>query len=161
MKRKTKKYVTSKTGKSCPRASNNGIRTNRIKPIWADGLVTCNSPNKTGNVNVAKQMKVFGFPKATNTYTAPLSATILRAGLQSGAAYYRGKPCPIQIIFMKMHINYFKKDNLVSVHEWCHWQSLKLFNITLTKEKKKKGNCLGSRNLPHPKCSLRSLLFTR
>ena len=39
---------------------------------------------------------------------------------------------------MKMHINYFKKDNLVSVHEWCHWQSLKLFNITLTKEKKKK-----------------------
>ena len=159
MKRKTKKYVTSKTGKSCPRASNNGIRTNRIKPIWADGLVTCNSPNKTGNVNVAKQMKVFGFPKATNTYTAPLSATILRAGLQSGAACYRGKPCPIQIIFMKMHINYFKKDNLVSVHEWCHWQSLELFNITLTKEKKK--NCLGSCNLPHPKCPLRSLLFTR
>lgn len=34
------------------------------------------------------------------------------------------------------YFNYFKKDNLVSVHEWCHWQSLKLFNITLTKEKK-------------------------
>ena len=38
--------VTSRTGKSCPRASNKGIKTKRMKPIWADGLVTCYNTRK-------------------------------------------------------------------------------------------------------------------
>ena len=43
--------LTSRTGNSCSRASKSGISTKRMKPIWADGLVTCGKEYKIIFVN--------------------------------------------------------------------------------------------------------------
>lgn len=56
MGEKKETIITSRTGKSCPRASNKGIKTNRIKPIWADGLVTWHNKktSKTSRFHIVK-----------------------------------------------------------------------------------------------------------